>query len=378
MRVKAILWTHYKDSNNEYAIKIRVSQKGIKRYYHSGVSVAKNQWNGTRVKPNRTNFSEINNKIVELESSIEKELIKNPDVNVQAVINGDFNNQDFYYYFQKRLDFIEKKFSHMYFNSNKSVLRKLKKYSPNLVLNELTFDFMRSYEKHLMALGNDTNTIHNNFKRIKIVVKELVDMGIILHSKNPFLHFKTTQKRTNKTRLSYADIAKLEAQPQNETLDMYMFSFYCAGIRFGDLCRLKQSNIVEGRLVYTMNKSTVKRSIMLIEPALKILTRYKQKGFIFKQLTFGLNNIDESKTISSRNAQANRELKLICAAAEVSKISFHTSRHSFADLAKNKGMDIHTIKELLGHSKTATTEIYMKSFYKEETDGAMKAIFGDK
>jgi len=57
------------------------------------------------------------------------------------------------------------------------------------------------------------------------------------------------------------------------------------------------------------------------------------------------------------------------------EVTYHTARHSFADLAKSKSIDIHTIKDLLGHSKVQTTEIYMKSFYKEETDSAMDAIF---
>ena len=65
--------------------------------------------------------------------------------------------------------------------------------------------------------------------------------------------------------------------------------------------------------------------------------------------------------------------KLIKAEIE---LSFHSSRHSFADYCKNKKVDVHLIKDLLGHSRVSTTEIYMRDFYEEETDDAMDKLFG--
>ena len=39
-------------------------------------------------------------------------------------------------------------------------------------------------------------------------------------------------------------------------------------------------------------------------------------------------------------------------------MSSHTSRHSFASLLLENGVDIYTIKDLMGHTNVRTTQIY--------------------
>lgn len=39
-------------------------------------------------------------------------------------------------------------------------------------------------------------------------------------------------------------------------------------------------------------------------------------------------------------------------------LAFHCSRHSFASLLLENGVDIYTIKDLMGHTNVRTTQIY--------------------
>lgn len=80
--------------------------------------------------------------------------------------------------------------------------------------------------------------------------------------------------------------------------------------------------------------------------------------------------------IGAKNALINKELKKIALQANISKkLSFHISRHSFAKVAKQKGMDNFIVKNLLAHSNMATTERYMGNFDTSENDKALESIF---
>ena len=78
------------------------------------------------------------------------------------------------------------------------------------------------------------------------------------------------------------------------------------------------------------------------------------------------------KALSSNTAFVNKNLKTIASKAEIKKaISFHSSRHSFATRALQKGMRIEYVSKLLGHSTIKTTQIYTK-IVNSDLDKAME------
>ncbi len=56
----------------------------------------------------------------------------------------------------------------------------------------------------------------------------------------------------------------------------------------------------------------------------------------------------------------SNDLRLIftCSLLLASPCIFHTARHSFASLLLENGVDIYTIKDLMGHTNVRTTQIY--------------------
>ena len=81
-------------------------------------------------------------------------------------------------------------------------------------------------------------------------------------------------------------------------------------------------------------------------------------------------------TISAKTALINKELAKIGKLAGIDKkISFHISRHSFAKMAKEKGLDNLEVKALLAHTNISTTQKYMGEFDTQRDDAALGKVF---
>jgi site-specific recombinase XerD len=80
--------------------------------------------------------------------------------------------------------------------------------------------------------------------------------------------------------------------------------------------------------------------------------QYRPKNYLFEGQKPGL-------PLNDRSIQHAVKLCMKMAGLEKFKFSSHSLRHSFATHLLDQGNDIHTIKELLGHSKIETTMIYL-------------------
>lgn len=394
MKIYPVLWKHNQLKDGTYPLKIRVfyvnEGKKIERYYPLDIYLKENQWDESfkRVK-NHTNASDYNIKLLTTLKNLETQKSKDePIVVKKAVMNGSFIE-----YFRGYIKVTKKKYSASHITKLESILNKLESHYPNLTFAEMTRDFLRELEDKLIGIGNNPTTIHDNFKRIKWIYNEAVADKVISAENSPFDKYKVRLVKTKKKRLAYTDIVKIEnLQLEEGSLiwhirNCWLFSFYCAGIRFGDLCILKPDNIVEDRLIYTMHKSLKNpnpqhRNLKLMSKAKTIADYYLNlnKRYLFDLIDkLPKDKFEALKTINIKNSLANKYLRKIAKLIEANiDLSFHTSRHSFSDYCKKNKLDVHDIKELLGHTRVGTTEIYMKDFYKEESDDAMEKLFGEK
>ena len=80
--------------------------------------------------------------------------------------------------------------------------------------------------------------------------------------------------------------------------------------------------------------------------------------------------------ISSKTTLLNKNLKKIAEIAGINKkVTFHTSRHTFAYLAMKGNLPAKVTQNLLGHSSVKTTEVYMGNFSHRETSIALKQVY---
>lgn len=376
MKIKPILWTYFKTKSKTFPIKIRVTHqlnnKTKTEYFPIDISVTKDEWDkkAGRVKlDKRVNAAEINFKIIEKSNAIEKSFL-----NTGKITSGKSDN--FIWWFEEFYKQSKLKSGVYHQKKLNTVLNRLRSFQDPIPLSTLTTGFLRDFENSMIKEGLNLNYITDTLARIRTVVNEVLKDGTMEYHKNPFLNYKLSYVRTEKDRLDITDIEKLEkadvyGKPELAR-DIYIFSFYCGGLRFGDICRLTKDNLQDGRLVYQMNKTKVNRNIKMHPKALNIFKKYDY------QFPIGINFNKVEESISSRNAEMNRALKVACKEAKIKEVSMHTARHSIADYAVKQNLGTRELKGILGHQKIATTEVYMRNFYQEENDEVMDKLFKNK
>ena len=278
---------------------------------------------------------------------------------------------------------------------------------------KLILNFIEYLSQYTKSNGEKlkNNTIIDIVQRLSMVFEAAVDEGII--NTNPARHIQLPERnQVIRERLSDEMIQRLEDITINQTDEklwlaqqMFLFSYYNAGIRIGDCINLRFLNISGGRLEYSMSKTTKRKSIKLSQKSLDIIETMRKYYFTEpKDYLFNLLDktkpyfwavevedrrkldIDIKRMLSQNMDSSASEIQL--ALKEIAKLinhtgrlTFHISRHSFADRARRKmkasngRITIIDLKNALGHTKIETTERYIESFDKDSLDVAMDAVF---
>ncbi|MEO9884328.1 MAG: site-specific integrase [Balneola sp.] len=381
---------------------LRVTYNRKKSLYFTGIKVHEKYWNPEKkeVRRNHTSYKTYNTELEDLVLRAQKIGFKleKKKISARLIVKElkGINPEDVFKFAKGFCDRLERSGSIRRLKQTNVVLNKLRGMidSDKLLFSEITPSFLEEFEIYLRKeVGNAQNTINKNMERLKMVFNDSVEKGI--HNENPFDKYQIpTRQSSKKEALTIEQIRKieeLEIDIDDELFDIrnyFMFSFYNAGIRFGDICSLKWDNIQDGRLKYLMGKSSSTsnpkwKNIKLNEQSFEILGHYirtnNESEFIFPLFdsSVDLNNYSEfDKAKASRNARVNLGLKKIRKLAGIdTNITFHISRHSFARHAATMGMNIYAISNALAHSNLKTTQGYLKSFDENLLDKEMENLF---
>lgn len=135
--------------------------------------------------------------------------------------------------------------------------------------------------------------------------------------------------------------------------------FYSTGIRRIELINIKISDIDrEGRSLKVLGKRNKERYIPLIPSVLKSISDYLEKR---EEILAGDRDLF---FVSENGVKINESLVYRIINNYFSKVSGklkkspHILRHSFATHLLNQGANLNAVKELLGHSSLAATQVY--------------------
>lgn len=161
--------------------------------------------------------------------------------------------------------------------------------------------------------------------------------------------------------LSEKEVIKILETPKGKSLQVLrdraiLELLYSTGIRVGELVSLtmKDINLLE-ETVKVKGKGKKERIVPVGSPAMKALTEYFEVRVSRNTDRVFLNKY--GKPLTERSIERIVE-KYAKKAGIGKKVTPHTFRHSFATHMLERGADLRTVQELLGHERITTTQIY--------------------
>jgi len=135
---------------------------------------------------------------------------------------------------------------------------------------------------------------------------------------------------------------------------------YGTGIRLSELIGLKDSDINHHQsTLKVLGKRNKERIIPVATPLLSLIAQYKaEKNHVFESNPNAfllVNNKGDKAYPMMIYRIVNSFLNMV---SSTEKKSPHALRHTFATHLLNKGADLNAVKDLLGHSSLAATQVY--------------------
>ena len=164
--------------------------------------------------------------------------------------------------------------------------------------------------------------------------------------------------------LDVEQVSRLIMKPDDSTVpgarDRAIFeTLYSSGLRVSELVGLDDDDIdfISG-VVKVLGKGSKERIVPIGDQALRAIRSYLDKRSVDKvkdKHAVFLNKSGTRLTDRSVRRIVDKYIKLCSIEA---KISPHSLRHSFATHLLDRGADLRSVQELLGHMNLSTTQIY--------------------
>ena len=137
------------------------------------------------------------------------------------------------------------------------------------------------------GFANVIQTISQLFRTLRSVFNKAVELQLVKRDYYPFDAYKVSKfdTRTKKRAITKEDVRKVIALDLSQgypserlARDIFVFSYFGAGINFADIALLKYGNVRDGRVQYVRKKTGKPINFLLTEEMRNIIVKYQRQG----------------------------------------------------------------------------------------------------
>lgn len=383
-----------------FPIAIRITKDRVSSYTYTGHSATLKEWDATtqRVKkshPNSarlnnllsTKYAEANNKLLDLETQ------KN-DVSSRAIKSGLTSSKHATFFKQADI-YLDNLKKHGKFNRRSADKPRVERFREFLEGGDITFSEINpSLLKRFKAYLKGTRTISdrtviNHLVVIRTIFNQAISANIVDRKYYPFGKGKIVIKFPDSLKMGLVadevkaieDLILPAGSLLNHVRNVWLFSFYFAGMRVSDVLRLTWSDFQDDRMYYSMGKNDKSGSLKVPEKALKIIEQYKRDNPIHNLVFPDLETLPDLNNLYTVQQRINQKVKrinegLVEIAKEIKtdkKLTMHIARHTFGNISGEK-IPIQMLQKLYRHSSITTTIGYQANFIYKDSDQALDAV----
>ncbi|MGG9960774.1 tyrosine-type recombinase/integrase [Ferruginibacter sp. SUN106] len=250
----------------------------------------------------------------------------------------------------------------------------------SISLAEIKPAFVRTWLASLKEQGMEAKTINRKISSLKSFFKYQLKEELVQESPMSTIISPKTKKRLPQF-VEKADINTLFSYVefpddwQGKTDRILLQLFYNTGIRQAELVSLKESQVdLFKSSIKVLGKGNKERIIPVSAELLGLLKNYMlEKRQVFEHYDAEILLINEKGNKLYPKYVYNSVKKYLSMITTISKKSPHVLRHTFATHLMNNGADLNAVKELLGHSSLAATQIYTHNSIEKLKDIHKKA-----
>ena len=247
-------------------------------------------------------------------------------------------------------------------------------------LKEVNHSFIRSWLADLKGRGLSSKSINRKISSLKSFFKYHLRTGKI--ESTPMINVISPKiSKRLPVFVNEEDIRKL-VETLNQSADnwkslnakMLITIFYVTGMRLSELINLRDKQIDFSKSqIKVLGKGNKERIIPVSGELIESIRNYQQlKKKEFEKTDNFLLITEKGKKLYPKYAYLLVN-QILGDASTLDKKSPHVLRHTFATHLMNNGADLNAVKDLLGHSSLAATQVYTHNTIEKLKDVYKKA-----